>query len=181
MYCYQTRLTIMEGLLPYARGLFYQLPVSSAQLNTWHPHIYDKPVQNPTPFYITNILDLDPDLQSADDNQRTNINNAISVSGERTLYSKDLLHAGRLFSGSGHYHRVVVRTGSTEARAEKDDELPVGQRNAPSPCTYLRDRVESPQEGNLRTYSVYSESVVNISYCISDVMFLYSFDRKINS
>lgn len=146
MYCFQKRF-IMEGLLPYSRGLFYHLPVTSAQLNTWHPHIYEQSTKNPTPFFITNILDLGSDTATADKSTQRSTGDA--TSGEPSLSSKALYNASRLLSGSGHYHGVVVRVENGDIRAEKDDEVSVEPRGAQSPYMYQRDRVESPQEGKM--------------------------------
>lgn len=145
MHSYQNTLTVMEGLLPYARGFFYHLPLTTAQINTWHPHIYDKPAKTPTPFYISNILDLSKDSRT-DENQCS----AVPTSGNDagSLYSKDLLNASRILNGTSRFHGVV-RTGNVELRGEKEDDFPVAQRGTQSPCPYLRDRVESPQEGRL--------------------------------
>lgn len=127
----------MEGLIPYARGFFYHLPVSlsSMQFNTWHHHIYDKPVKSPTPFFISNILNLES--ESSD---------SMDMSGRNAIFA-NVGYSGHLFSSQTRYPNVIVRSGSPVRLGEKELEGTRVRTNAQSPCMFPRDRVESPQEG----------------------------------
>lgn len=166
MYSLQSTLGIMEGLLPYARGFFYHFPVTTSQLNTWHPHIYDKPAKSPTPFYISNILDLRSENSTEEPNRSPNL----LTSSEASIYSKEILNAGRLLGATSRYHGVV-RTGSTDVRQEKEEEQQSGHRTAQSPpCPYLRDRVESPQEGILFIYLFPVCILLCVHTCCSGIM-----------
>lgn len=133
----------MEGLIPYARGFFYHLPVSlsSMQFNTWHHHIYDKPVKSPTPFYISNILNLESESR-----RKAECTDSMDMSGRNAIFT-NVGYSGRLFSSQTRYPNVIVRSGSPVRLGEKELEGTRGRTNAQSPCTFPRDRVESPQEG----------------------------------
>ncbi|XP_045191325.2 homeobox protein mls-2-like [Mercenaria mercenaria] len=134
----------MEGLIPYSRGFFYPLPVSltTVQLNTWHHHVYDKPVKNPTPFFISNILNLEPERRMKTDSSVPSDRSNTS-SNERSFMFSNSGFNSRMFSAQTRYPNVVVRAGSPTRLGEDHEGTRVRTQ---SPCTFPRDGVESPQE-----------------------------------
>jgi len=148
--------------LPFARGFFFHFPLTTAHVNTWHPHIYDKPVRNPTPFLISNILNLNAERRA--DGGRHERHEHNSPSSSPTSFSNDVngnnlaseyFNAGRMFStrGGSHFQGLVIpKTGNgVERRAhhkEAEEQTTRGARHSSSPCSsFLRDHVESPHNG----------------------------------
>ncbi|XP_060570411.1 homeobox protein ceh-31-like [Ruditapes philippinarum] len=134
----------MEGLIPYSRGFFYPLPLSltSVQLNTWHHHVYDKPAKTPTPFFISNILNLDPERKMKSDSSDSSDRSIASVQDRAYMFANSGF-SGRMFSAQTRYPNVVVRAGSPVRLGEDHDGTRVRTQ---SPCNFPRDGVESPQE-----------------------------------
>ncbi|KAL4232044.1 hypothetical protein ACF0H5_009622 [Mactra antiquata] len=134
----------MEGLIPYARGFFYHLPVSlsSVQFNTWHHHIYEKPVKNPTPFFISNILNLDNGQRGQNDCGHRNGRINEDYKERNAMFMKSGF-GGRIF-GAIHYPNAVSRTGSPECLSDNDGDTVRLTRRSQSPCGYPRDGDESP-------------------------------------
>lgn len=154
----------MEGLIPYARGFFYHLPVSisSVQLNTWHHHVYDKPAKTPTPFFISNILNLEQEKKKRADQKESS--ECLNDSQDRNSLFSNSGFNGRLFSGQPRYPNVVVRAGSPVHQREMEREGTRIRRNTQSPCTFPRDRVESPQEGDYQ-FHLFSVSSFFYKFC----------------
>lgn len=138
----------MDGLIPYARGFFYHLPVSlsSVQFNTWHHHIYEKPVKNPTPFFISNILNLD-NGEGGQSECRDRAGRITDDPHERnSMYVKSGF-GGRIFSAHIRYPNAVGRSGSPDCQSDNDGDPVRIARQSQSPCTYPRDSVDSPHAG----------------------------------
>ncbi|XP_052773866.1 homeobox protein Hox-A2-like [Mya arenaria] len=148
----------MEGLLPYARGFFYHIPFTTAHINTWHPHIYNNPVRNPTPFLITNILDL----EDADDDEQLRRDMSNSPSAKKTpkiragdsVFANDILSTGRLFAaatGGVRYQGLVVPSATGIERHVDSEADRQERRHSSSPCSSRqRDYVDSPPQDSER-------------------------------
>lgn len=147
----------MEGLLPYARGFFFHLPVTSAPYNTWHPHIYNKPTEHPTPFLISNILDLQSDRHADEQDGKMTLTSRSRHHASGTdgiIFSSDFLGTSRLFgsaAGGSRYPGLVVPKAPVGDRlSDREKDSFRGQRSTSSPCpSYMRDHVESPDDGTV--------------------------------
>ena len=134
--CYSSLSLKMDGLVPYANGFFYGLPTITAPLNTWHPHIYNKPVKKPTPFFISNILDLKSSARESEIRSQ--------IKHQFTTQANQLNIPQRLCNTSGV---IKYDADQSPSPSRYSDRAPTRPTNGQSPCSFMRDRVDSPEAG----------------------------------